>query len=321
MTIAADLQQRNSSPVARAEARLAVVTVTFHPDLWKLEQQLEVLPSGATSFIVDNASDAQEVIEIKRLVAARPNTFLIENNENLGLAAATNRGASQASEQLASHDFLLLMDQDSQPEVGAIENLMSAFLQLEDQGRRVGCVGPQLMDATTGLRHGFHSIRGWRWVRIFPCAGSTAPVRCANLNGSGTLMHMSLYQTLGGLDEEFFIDHVDTEWAFKVLAAGFELFGIPEATFSHSMGERGMRFWWFGWRVWPQRSPQRHYYLFRNACCLLRRSYVPHVWKFWAVVKLLLTMLVYFVFDNRRVSHVRNMVTGMHDGCSMKMKI
>lgn len=321
MTIAADLQQRNSSPVARAEARLAVVTVTYHPDLWKLEQQLAVLPSGATSFIVDNASDAQEVIEIKRLVAARPNTFLIENNENLGLAAATNRGASQASEQLASHDFLLLMDQDSQPEVGAIENLMSAFLQLEDQGRRVGCVGPQLMDATTGLRHGFHSIRGWRWVRIFPCAGSTAPVRCANLNGSGTLMHMSLYQTLGGLDEEFFIDHVDTEWAFKVLAAGFELFGIPEATFSHSMGERGMRFWWFGWRVWPQRSPQRHYYLFRNACCLLRRSYVPHVWKFWAVVKLLLTMLVYFVFDTRRVSHVRNMVTGMHDACSMKMKI
>ncbi len=320
MTLGADPQQRNSSSVVRTEARLAVVTVTFHPDLWKLERQLAVLPFGAISLIVDNASDAQEVMEIKRLVAARPNTFLIENDENLGLAAATNRGARQASEQLGSHDFLLLMDQDSQPHVGAIENLMSAFLRLEDQGRRVGCVGPLLIDATTGLRHGFHSIRGWRWIRIFPCAGSSAPVSCANLNGSGTLMHLSLYQALGGLDEEFFIDHVDTEWAFKVLAAGFELFGIPSATFDHSMGERGMRFWWFGWRVWPQRSPQRHYYLFRNACYLLRRSYVPHVWKFWAVIKLLLTMLVYSVFDTRRVSHMRNMVVGIHDAYSPKKK-
>jgi Predicted glycosyltransferases len=320
MTMGADSQQRVSSPVAHAETRLAVVTVTFHPDLWKLEQQLAMLPSGAASFIVDNASDSQEVTEIKRLVAARPNTFLIENNENLGLAAATNRGARHASEQPGLHDFLLLMDQDSQPQVGAIENLMSAFLQLEDQGQRVGCVGPQLIDAATGLCHGFHSIRGWRWIRTFPCAGSTAPVRCANLNGSGTLMHMSLYQTLGGLDEELFIDHVDTEWAFRVLAAGFELFGIPEATFNHSMGERGLRFWWFGWRVWPQRSPQRHYYLFRNACCLLRRSYIPHVWKFWAVVKLLLTMSVYFVLDTRRVSHMCNMLAGIRDACSSRKK-
>jgi len=320
MTSGPDHQQRNSSSVVCAEARLAVVTVTFHPNLWKLEQQLAAFPSNATSFIVDNASDAEEVIAIKRLVAARPNTFLIENSENVGLAAATNRGASQASEQLGKHDFLLLMDQDSQPQAGAIENLMSAFLQLEDQGRRVGCVGPQLIDATTGLRHGFHSIRGWRWIRIFPREGSTAPVSCANLNGSGALMHMSLYQTQGGLDEGFFIDHVDTEWAFKVLAAGFELFGIPKATFNHSMGERGVRFWWFGWRVWPQRSPQRHYYLFRNSCCLLRRSYVPRVWKFWAVVKLLLTMLVYFLFDSRRVSHLHNMMVGIRDACSRGIK-
>jgi rhamnosyltransferase len=313
-------QHEDSPSMVHDRTRLAVVTVTFHPDLRKLEHQLAALPADATSFIVDNASDPQEVAEIKRIVDARPHTFLIENSENLGLAAATNKGALQAGDQLMPNDFLLLMDQDSQPQAGAIENLKSAFLRLEDQGRRVGCVGPQLVDATTGLCHGFHSIRGWRWIRIFTCAGSSAPVSCANLNGSGTLMHMSLYQTLGGLEEEFFIDHVDTEWAFKVLAAGFELFGIPEATFNHSMGERGKRFWWFGWRVWPQRSPQRHYYLFRNACCLLRRSYVPHVWKFWAVVKLLLTMLIYFVFETRRVSHMRNMVAGIRDAWSPKMK-
>lgn len=319
MTMAGNPRQGNSPNGAHDGALLAVVTVTFHPDLAKLEQQLAALPSDVASFIVDNASDAHEVAEIKHLVAARPHTFLIENKENLGLAAATNQGAFQAGEQLPSNGFLLLLDQDSQPQTGALQSLMSAFLQLEDQGRRVGCVGPRLVDATTGLQHGFHVIRGWRWVRIFPLAGDTRPVSCANLNGSGTLMRTSLYQALGGLDEGLFIDHVDTEWAFKVLAAGFELFGIPNATFSHSMGERGMRFWWFGWRVWPQRSPRRHYYLFRNACYLLRRSYVPSVWKFWAVIKMSLTMLIYLAFDNRRLSHMHNMMIGIRDARGQRM--
>lgn len=317
MTVADTTQ---STPYAvHNRTPLTVVTVTFHPDLAKLERQLAVLPPDVVSIIVDNASNAQEVVEIKRLVAARPHTFLIENERNLGLAAATNQGAFQASKQLPSYGFLLLMDQDSQPQLGAIEYLVSAFLQLEDQGRPVGCVGPCLLDAATGLKHGFHAIRGCRWARIFP-GTNTEPVSCANLNGSGTLMRISLYQSLGGLDEDFFIDHVDTEWAFRVIAAGFELFGVPKAIFNHSMGERGVRFWWFGWRVWPQRSPQRHYYLFRNACRLLRLSYVPYIWKFWAVIKLLLTMLVYLTFDARRLSHMHNMMIGMRDACTRSIR-
>ncbi|WP_458071583.1 glycosyltransferase [Rhodanobacter sp. BL-MT-08] len=301
------------------KARLAVVTVTFHPDLRKLATQLSALPVDAISCVVDNRSDDNEVEGIRRIVAARPNTFLLESSENLGLAAATNKGAALAAEHVGSQGLLLLMDQDSEPQTGAIDCLVSALLHAE-RHRRVGCVGPQLVDETTGLHHGFHAIRGWRWVRVFPNSESKALVRCANLNGSGTLMRMSLYQALGGLDERLFIDHVDTDWAFRVSAAGYELLGIPPALFKHSMGERGIRFWWFGWHVWPQRSPQRHYYLFRNGCYLLSRTYVPRVWKFWAVVKLSLTVLVYLAFDPRRKSHMHNVATGVRDAGKLKAR-
>lgn len=307
-------------PMMGYPARLAVVTVTFHPDLQKLGAQLMALPADASLFIVDNASDREELEGIRQLVASRPKTVLLEHTENLGLAAATNSGAEHARGQVEPYDFLLLMDQDSEPEPGAIEDLISAFLKIEAQGRRVGCVGPNLVDVTTGLQHGFHAIRGWRWVRVFPGPGSTTPVRCANLNGSGTLMRMSLYQALGGLDETLFIDHVDTDWAFRVSAAGFELLGIPGTSFKHGMGERGVRFWCLGWHVWPQRSPQRHYYLFRNACYLLHQSYVPRVWKFWAAVKLLLTMLVYLAFDPRRVSHLKNMLSGVRSAGKLRAR-
>lgn len=315
-----DIRREAPLPAKGCPVRLAVVTVTFHPDLQKLKAQLAALPVDSSLFIVDNASDPEELEGIRRLVASRPKTFLLEHAENLGLAAAANRGAAHAREQVESYDLLLLMDQDSEPQPRAIEDLISAFLKIEGQGRCVGCVGPNLVDATTGLQHGFHAVRGWRWVRVFPDPGSMAPLSCANLNGSGTLMRMSLYQAMGGLDETLFIDHVDTDWAFRVSAAGFELLGIPSALFKHSMGERGVRFWCFGWHVWPQRSPQRHYYLFRNACYLLRQPYVPRVWKFWAVVKLLLTMLVYVVFDPRRVSHLKNMLSGVRSAGKIRAR-
>lgn len=303
------------SSAGPADACMAVVTVTFHPDLRKLKKQVGGLPRSALSFIVDNGSEAWELDGIRDLVSRRPNTFLIENARNLGLATAMNQGIVEATARLDAQDFVLLMDQDSEPRAGSIDSLMSAFAKLEREGRPVGCVGPQLLDETTGLSHGFHCIRGWRWVRVFPCAGSTTPVNCANLNGSGTLVRLSLYKELNGLDESLFIDHVDTEWVFKVLAHGYEVLGIPQAVFNHSMGEQGLRFWWGRWRVWPKRSPLRHFYLFRNTVRLLRRSYVPVVWKIWAPPKLVLTFVVYAMFDSRRVEQIRQMTKGIISGC------
>jgi rhamnosyltransferase len=76
------------------------------------------------------------------------------------------------------------------------------------------------------------------------------------------------------------------------------------------MGEASRRIWLFGWRVWPSRSPQRHYYLFRNAVALMRRQYVPVVWKTWAVAKLVLTAVVHGLHGDRRREQLQQMWRG-----------
>jgi rhamnosyltransferase len=139
-------------------------------------------------------------------------------------------------------------------------------------------------------------------------------VPCTNLNGSGTLVPIELFLQLGGLDEALFIDHVDTEWSFRVLAADLGLRGIPAAVFKHRMGQSSVRYWLLGWRIWPSRSPQRHYFLFRNAVLLMRRPYVPRVWKFWAVVKLALTAIMHGLFDRERRAQWRQMRQGVREG-------
>ncbi len=297
---------------------LATVTVTFNPDIALLEAQLRALPIACLKVIVDNASTPDVVAQIQSVSNRINNVRLLHNDSNIGLAAAVNRGVKAASELPMSPHFVLLLDQDSEPQMGSIEALLEAFQALEAEGQNVGCVGPLLRDPDTGLTHGFHQCTRWRWKRVYPPVGSTTPIPCINLNGSGTLVPVALFQHLGGLDESLFIDHVDTEWAFRVLASGRTLWGIPNAVFLHRMGQASVRFWWFGWRIWPSRLPQRHYYLYRNAAALIRRPYVPHVWKVWAVMKLVMTTGIAMVFDSQRAQHLQNMWRGARDGLTRK---
>lgn len=295
---------------------IAIITVTYNPDIVVLEKQLAQLPAQALKVLVDNASSPMLLDRVRALAAGRSDIRLLENKVNEGLAKALNQGARIAQAANPECRFLLLLDQDTEPGQGGVEALAGAFQRLAATNPRLGCVGPRLLDANTGLEHGFHQISGWRWVRRFPRDDQPVPV--ANLNGSGTFVSVETFNRVGGLSDDFFIDHVDTDWAFRVQACGYELFGLPGICFRHRMGVTGIRFWCLGWRVWPYRSPGRHYYLFRNTVRLLRQPQVPLVWKAWAPAKLMITFFVHLTVDPDRRAQVGQMVRGFRAGLSQE---
>jgi len=297
-------------------ARLACIVVTYHPDMAMLARQIAALPPDSAIVLVDNASGASIPDQLKALTGDRKQTSVISNGENLGLAAAINLGASEVRKRWSDIEFLLLLDQDSVPQAGSVDLLLEQLRELSHASPPAACVGPNMLDPETGLTHGFHRQTGWRWTRHYPESDTSTPIACSNLNGTGTLVRAELFLSLGGLDEDLFIDHVDTEWSFRVLHAGYGLYGIPNAVFAHHMGESTRRIWLFGWRAWPMRSPGRHYYLFRNAVRLMGRSYVPRVWKTWAVAKLMLTIVIHLLSDPERWTQLREMSRGVRSGLS-----
>ena len=293
-------------------ARAASITVTFHPRLNVLERQLRAVEAAAVRIVVDNGSAANERRALRTLLAEFEHVQLIENDHNRGLAAAINQGANAPAAR--DCEYLLFLDQDTEPESDALMALLTAHQRLERQQARPGIVGPRLIDARTGTQHGFHVLQGWRWRRVVPPLGTVAPVFCANLNCSGSLIRADLFSALGGMNEAFFMDHLDTDLSFRVLASGHTLCGIPEASVRHRMGEHTLRYWLFGWRLWPYRMPKRHYYLFRNAIWLMRRKSVPRPWKLFACIKLAFTLLVHFALDVRRREQLYQMLRGLRDG-------
>lgn len=123
-----------------AISRLATVTVTFNPSKMELEAQLHALPTSSIKVIVDNASLPQHWAEIKIVASKFKNVHLIRSDSNLGLAAAINRGVNWLATLTPSPEFVLLLDQDSEPQPGSINALLTALKKLQSQENKVGCV-------------------------------------------------------------------------------------------------------------------------------------------------------------------------------------
>lgn len=293
-------------------ARLGIVTVSYFPDLMVLTRQLAALPDDAVKLVVDNSGECPARHQLRAMLRDWPSVKLIESECNIGLAAAFNLGAEQLRVEQCSE--ILLLDQDSEPQPGAVLALHQQWQKLSVTNPRVGAVGPRLCEAGSGIEHGFHCLRRGLWIRYVPEVGATQAVRVAGLNGSGTLMSLSLYQDLGGLDESLFIDHVDTEWSFRLCAAGYQLLGLPSVRFEHRMGQSTIRIWLLGWRAWPSRSPLRHYYLYRNTLHLLRLPHPPWPWKFWAIARMVLNYAVQWCAGAEGMAQRREMLRGLNDG-------
>ncbi len=295
-------------------SELGVVTVTYRPDLAVLQRQISTLPESSLLIVVDNASDNSTVEQLRAMASRHSRCVLIENRENRGLAEALNQGIQAA---LANGcRYALLLDQDTEPHATAVAALFARACDL-NSGTVLTCVGPSLQDIDTGLPHGFHVAAGGLWRRRYPRAGSTEPILCSGLNGSGTLFPLAIVERFGGMDASLFIDHVDSEWSFRIAAAGCRLAGIPEVIFGHRMGQSSMRYWFLGWRVAPYRSPERHFFLFRNTIGLMRRRYVPLTWKVWAPIKLMLTMAAHLFMDKNRTRQLSEMQRGIGAGFRM----
>ena len=291
--------------------KFASITVTYFPDAPILSRQLDAIPPGWLRVIVDNGTPASLWKSVESSLSGRGDVVVLKLPVNRGLAAAQNEGIRWLSaRQIETH--ILLLDQDSEPCDGAVHLLLQALESLTADGVPVAAVGPLLVDAVAGAHHGFHVINGWRWSRVNPIPGKL--IRCASLNGSGTLMSLATAIEHGGMDEKLFIDLIDADWSFRLGDQGLELYGVSDSVFRHRMGERTTRIWLFGWRTWPSRSPRRHRFLFRNGMILLKKSHVPVVWKLWAIPKFILTAGVFAVTGPQRLAQLRAMTRGVFDG-------
>lgn len=293
-----------------AAARIGAVIVSYHPHLPDLKRTLDALePQVESVFIVDNGSGDATVLQLRALVAGR-NAELVEFAANRGIAAAQNAAIARA--QALGLDFMVLFDDDSLPAPDLVAQLARAFRKVQDSGQRIAAIGPQWVDGRTGRRGSFYRIQRGRIVGVMPA--DTAPIPVDFLIASGTLLSLHAVREVGAMREDYFIDHVDTEWCVRAARAGWKLYGTSAAQLTHALGDAGRRVWFGRWREVALHSPLRNYYEVRNTVLLLRSPNLTGSWRVAQLTRLAQLLVFYALLVPPRPARVAAMGRGIVHG-------
>ena len=226
-------------------------------------------------------------------------------DKNEGIAIAHNLGIQWAREHHAK--FVLLMDQDSIVAPDMVKQLLVVIRQKIAANLPVAAVGPRYMDKRQNNPPPFISVKGLTLKR-HACTTKNSTVAVDYLISSGCLVPMSVFDIVGSMRDDLFIDYVDIEWGLRAQHFGFQSFGVCAAHMQHDLGEQPVKF--LGKNI-PVHTPLRHYYHFRNAVALYKESWVPLNWKLVDGRRLVLKYLFYSLFTKPRLAHFHMMSKGL----------
>jgi GT2 family glycosyltransferase len=176
--------------------------------------------------VVDNGSTDDSASRIREQF---PMIELIETGRNLGFAAGCNVGIARSLAEAA--DYVWLLNNDTTVEPDALQRLIDKAMS----GSRIGAVGSAIYTA-----HSPEQLDAWGGGCVnFWLGGSRHFVRpvCDEkirfITGASLLLPRTVIQTLGALDEGFFMYWEDAAYCFHLRAKGFRLAVAGESKVWH----------------------------------------------------------------------------------------
>ena len=291
---------------------VASVIVTYNADPNTLQTLLDRLaPQVTRIFVVDNGSSNAQVIN--QIAESIDHARAVLCSINLGLGHAHNLGIRACRNE--GVDMVLLLDQDSLPRDNMVEKLVTAYYQLSQTSGKVAAVGAHYTGSQTGHPSFFVQFNRFRFRKCFCNRGEDCQIIPADmLISSGCLIPLSAIDTIGEMDEELFIDHVDTDWFLRAKSLGWHSYGVCNAVMEHTLGEQTIRIWLGRWRYLPLHQPFRYYYIYRNSLLLYRRKYPDQFWKQADIIRLVMMFIIFLLFGNKKMGNLLMTLRGIKDG-------
>jgi N-acetylglucosaminyl-diphospho-decaprenol L-rhamnosyltransferase len=174
---------------------------------------------------------------------------LIEAPRNGGFAYGNNLALRHLLAREPKPDYFLLLNPDTRPAPGAVTHLVR-FLAEHPQA---GIAGSSLQNADgsewpfafrfpslfgeieQGLRWGVASKLLSRWV-VARRMGA-APELVDWLPGAALMLKRELVETVGGMDERYFLYYEETDYCMKARRAGFTCWYVPQSRVMHISGQ------------------------------------------------------------------------------------
>lgn len=239
---------------------VSIIIVSFNTrDL--LRSCLASLNSGEI-IVVDNGSSDGSVEMVKKEF---PNVTLIANSENRGFAAANNVGLKRARGR-----YMLLLNSDTEVPQGAIEKI-TRFM---DEHPDIGVIGPKLMLPNGKMDPACHRGFPTPWASLTYFLGLerirspifsqyhqlyknfSEPHEIDSPSGAFYFLRRDVYESVGGLDEDYFMYGEDLDWSYRIKQAGWKIYFYPRVTVLHRKKQSGRE----SMDAARRRSTERYFY-------------------------------------------------------------
>lgn len=223
--------------VSSATPKVAIIVLNYNGQdcLLPCLASLERLRYGNKEVIVvDNGS------EDGSLAAARqrfPEYTYLSNGQNLGFAAGMNSGIRVSLARGA--EWVWLFNNDAETETDTLLKLM-AVAQREDQA---GLLSPLIREKGSDriwFGKGRVDFLRMRAIHTPPRAEELrqACYQSSFLTGCALLISKKVLETVGLLDERFFLYYEDADFSLRARYAGFRLLVVPGACVHHAEKSR-----------------------------------------------------------------------------------
>jgi len=220
---------------------IATAIVLYYPDASAIARITYYLRFMDFLIIVDN-TDKQDLADT---LTTSPTLCYSPMGANTGIAAALNAAARIAIDK--QFTWMLMLDQDSLMEEATYDAIKAAIGSRAAQ--KVAILAPIQVSKLADHR---------------AMNASDAILTVNQLMTSGSALDLRAFSLCGPFEEKLFIDHVDTEYCFRLTRAGYKVQQLTQVALDHSLGEVLEARLLFGRLQYVSHRPFRSYYYVRN---------------------------------------------------------
>jgi GT2 family glycosyltransferase len=200
----------------------------------------------ADVWVVDNGSTVGSAAAVRawRPIEADLPIHMIENERNVGFAAANNQAISASAGR-----YVLLLNSDTIARPGSIERLV----RFADERPKAGLVGAMLLNPDGSYQGSFADFPSLhsellsasglgerlfgRWYPNYGPSHAQAARQVDYIQGACMLARRAAVEQIGLLDEAYFMYNEETDWCLRMRRAGWESWYAPNARIVHYGGQ------------------------------------------------------------------------------------
>ena len=190
----------------------------------------------AEIIVIDNDSKDDSCQMVKTLF---PTVTLIENKENVGFSKANNQAVA-----VAKGEYICILN----PDTAVAEDTFRKAMAYSENVENIGALGVYLMDGTGNFLPESKRNLPTPKVSLMKLTGFTKKYysnhipKTSNgevdvLVGAFMLVKKSIYNQVGGFDEDYFMYGEDIDLSYKITKAGYKNHYLGNTTVLHYKGE------------------------------------------------------------------------------------